>query len=158
MRKKNISGAGVLMLAVIFAFAGVGLVSAQTGQPPEPAQDVSDAELQQFAVALQSIQDAQQQVQEDMQVIVQDSALGEERFNEIHETVNTTGDMPADANESEMQDYQMVVQELSEVQQDLQMEMATIVEDAGMEVERFNAIVMAIQQDEELWQRIQQLM
>ncbi|TVR74019.1 MAG: DUF4168 domain-containing protein, partial [Spirochaetaceae bacterium] len=114
--------------------------------------------LEQFAQALQTIQEAQQDVQMEMQEIVHGSVLGEERFNEIHETVNTTGEMPGNVDESEAQNYNTIVQELSTVQQDLQIEMATIVEDSGMEVERFNSIVMAIQQDEELWQRIQEIM
>lgn len=146
----------VLLQAILLLLAAVA-VSAQTRQPPAPAESVDDVELEQFAEALQAIQVAQQQVQMDMQEAVQGSTMGEERFNEIHESVNTSGEVPGDADEAEIQDYQVIVQELSEIQQDLQMEMATIVEDAGMEVERFNAIVMAIQQDESLWQRVQEV-
>lgn len=148
----------VLIIVTMLTIAMTGLAFGQTGQPPAPAENVDDAELQQFAQALNSIQTAQQEVQIEMQEIVAASPMGEERFNEIHETVNTTGEMPGNANEAETQDYQQIVQELSTVQQDLQVEMATIVQDTGMEVERFNSIVMAIQQDEDLWQRIQQIM
>lgn len=148
----------LVLLGAALTLALSGIAFAQTGQPPTPAENVGDAELEQFAQALQTIQGAQQDAQMEMQEIVQSSALGQERFNEIHETVNTTGEMPANVGDSEAQDYSVIVEELSTMQQDLQMEMATIVQDAGMEVERFNAIVMAIQQDEELWQRIQQIM
>ena len=148
----------VAVMTAVFSVMAMVTVSAQTGQPPTPAQNVDDSEIEQFAEALQAIQVAQQQVQEDMQDIVQESTLGEERFNEIHETVNTTGDVPGNADEAEVQDYNMIVQELSEIQQNLQMEMATIVQDTGMDVERFNAIVMAIQQDESMWERVQDYM
>lgn len=148
----------LLILGTALIMVVSGLAFAQTGQPPAPAEDVGEAELEQFAQALQTIQEAQQDVQMEMQEIVHGSALGEERFNEIHETVNTTGEMPGNVDESEAQNYNTIVQELSTVQQDLQIEMATIVEDSGMDVERFNSIVMAIQQDEGLWQRIQEIM
>lgn len=146
----------IMVSVLILALSGVAV--AQTGQPPAPAEDVAEQELEQFAQALQSIQAAQQDVQLEMQEIIRASTLGEERFSEIHETVNSTGDMPGNARESEAEDYSTIVQELSVVQQDLQVEMASIVQDSGMEVERFNSIVMAIQQDEELWGRIQQIM
>lgn len=144
----------VALLAVLLALVFVGGVSAQAEQPA-PASEVSGAEVEQFAQALQGIQGAQEEVQQDMERIVGGSSLGEERFGEIHDAVNTTGDVPGDASEGEVESYSAIVQELSAIQQDLQMQMASIVEDHGLDVERFNAIVMAIQQDEQLWERVQ---
>ncbi|WP_076489121.1 DUF4168 domain-containing protein [Alkalispirochaeta americana] len=144
----------ITALTVVLALGVVGGISAQTEQPA-PAADVSGAEIEQFAQALQGIQGAQEEIQQDMQRIVGGSSLGEERFGEIHDSVNTTGDVPGDASEGEVESYSAIVQELSAVQQDLQMQMASIVEEQGLDVERFNAIVMAIQQDEQLWERVQ---
>jgi hypothetical protein len=143
--------------AVVF-LAASAMVAAQTGAPPAAAENVNDAELEQFAQALQGIQVAQQEIQVEMQQIVQESPLGEERFNEIHEVVNTTGNVPDNANDTEIEHYGAVVEELGAIQQNLQLEMATIVEENDMEVERFNAIVMAIQQDEQIWNRVQEMM
>ena len=145
-----------MALAILFAVSAVAM--AQTGAPPAAAENVDDAELEQFARALQGIQVAQQEIQLEMQQVVQGSPLGEERFNEIHEVVNTTGNVPDNANDAEVEQYSAVVEELGTIQQDLQLEMASIVEDNEMEVERFNAIVMAIQQDEQIWNRVQDLM
>lgn len=161
MKMTKLYGKKILATTVVLLLAGGVMVSAQTGDPgqaPAPATNVDNVELEQFAEALQGIQTAQEEVQQEMQEVVEASPLGQDRFNEIHEVVNTTGDVPGDVDDTEVESYSAIVQELSGIQQDLQMQMATIVEENGMDVERFNSIVMAVQQDEEMWQRVQQAM
>lgn len=109
-----------LMTATAHAQEDAATQSADQAQATAPAQDFSDAQLQQFADASKEIavlsQDYTKRLQE---------AEGEEAQQEVR----------MEANE----------------------EMVKVVEDSGLDVDTFNAIGQAIQQDPELMQRVQEM-
>jgi len=109
-----------MMTATAHAQEDAATESADQAQATAPAQDFSDAQLQQFADASKEIavlsQDYTKRLQE---------AEGEEAQNEVR----------MEANE----------------------EMVKVVEDSGLDVDTFNAIGQAIQQDPELMQRVQEM-
>lgn len=109
-----------LMTATAHAQEDAATQSADQAQATAPAQDFSDAQLQQFADASKEIavlsQDYTKRLQE---------AEGEEAQQEVR----------MEANE----------------------EMVKVVEESGLDVDTFNAIGQAIQQDPELMQRVQEM-
>ena len=109
-----------MMTATAHAQEDAAPQSADQAQATAPAQDFSDAQLQQFADASKEIavlsQDYTKRLQE---------AEGEEAQQEVR----------MEANE----------------------EMVKVVEDSGLDVDTFNAIGQAIQQDPELMQRVQEM-
>ena len=109
-----------LITATAHAQEDAATQSADQAQATAPAQDFSDAQLQQFADASKEIavlsQDYTKRLQE---------AEGEEAQQEVR----------MEANE----------------------EMVKVVEESGLDVDTFNAIGQAIQQDPELMQRVQEM-
>ncbi|MDT8880276.1 DUF4168 domain-containing protein [Halomonas saccharevitans] len=94
--------------------------SADQSQATAPAQDFSDAQLQQFADASKEIAVISQEYTKQLQ-----SAEGDEAQQAVRKEAND--------------------------------EMVQAVQDSGLEVNTFNAIGQAIQQDPELMQRVQEM-
>ncbi|MEQ6888742.1 DUF4168 domain-containing protein [Halomonas sp. CS7] len=93
---------------------------ADQSQATAPAQDFSDAQLQQFADASKEIAVISQEYTKQLQ-----SAEGDEAKQTVRQEAND--------------------------------EMVKAVQDSGLEVNTFNAIGQAIQQDPELMQRVQEM-
>jgi hypothetical protein len=162
----------ILTVAVALAlFAwGVPPAAAQQQQqaPPEmpapqaPDIEVGEQELSQFATALKQMQAVQRESRQEMDAIIQDEGLSEQRFTEIlqsqrDEEAAEDSDIQA-ATEQEMQQFEQAKDRMIDVQRDTQSQMQQIVESEGLELQRFNRILAAVQQDPELQQRLQQLM
>jgi len=109
-----------LMTATAHAQEDAASESADQAQATAPAQDFSDAQLQQFADASKEIAVLSQDYTQRLQ-----AAEGEEAQQEVR----------MEANE----------------------EMVKVVEESGLDVDTFNAIGQAIQQDPELMQRVQEM-
>ncbi|TVR91305.1 MAG: DUF4168 domain-containing protein [Spirochaetaceae bacterium] len=151
---------GTVIGAVSMIFAAP--VVAQTGfeAPPQQAEiNVSDGELASFADAMGDLQEIQFEAQTEVNEMVESSELDTARFNEIHNALNNPEfDMPADVTDGERDTYESLIGSIGEVEQAMQADIQTVVSDAGLEVERFNEIAMAVQSDPELFERLQEYM
>lgn len=143
----------------------LGLISgpavfAQTAQPaesPETQQiNVSDAELEKFANAIQALQTAEQDSQQKMMAIVEEQDLSIEKFNEIHQAKMQNAEVKA--SEEDQKKHQKAVAKLEELQSEIMQLMESIVTSKGLSMERFQQIAAAMQSSPELQQRLQQLM
>jgi hypothetical protein len=65
------------------------------------------------------------------------------------------GDAPTEA---EQQEFAKLVQAIQTIQRESNQAMIAAVEDQGMDIQRYNQIAQAVQQDQELMQRIQELL
>ncbi len=161
MTQKNKVRTLVISLTVaIFLIAGMPLVAQMPdfGQQPE-VEDVSDEELDRFVDALQVVEEIQIETQTAMTDAIEAEGMSEQRFSEIHNAQqNPEMDLGDEISEAEEQAYESVLAELMEVQQGAQQEMQDAVSDEGFDVQRFNEIIMAIQQDQELAQRVQEML
>lgn len=128
------------------------------GVMPLLAQNsVTDEELASFADALNSVQAIQQQMVSDSQASVAGSELGEQRFQELFQAEQAGTDPEALPSESEQAEFDRVLQELQQIQQDSNQQMAEAVREEGLQVDRFNQIAQAVQQDQSLMQRLQDI-
>ena len=134
-----------------------GQPSPQTPQQP-PELEVSESELEQFAAAIRNVQDIQLEVQEHLRELIADSELDQQRFQEIHAaSLNPQIQMPEDVSDAEEAAYDELLHELVNLEHEAQQRMQTVVRDAGLEVMRFNEIATAIQQDDELYAAMEDL-
>ncbi|MCA1753308.1 MAG: DUF4168 domain-containing protein [Spirochaeta sp.] len=151
---------GAIIGAVSMVFAAP--VVAQTGfeAPPQQAEvDVSDGELADFAVAMDDLQEVQFEAQTEVNEMVEGSDLDTARFNEIHNALNNPEfDMPEDVTSGERDTYDSLISAIAEIEEAMQADIQTVVTEAGMEVERFNEIAMAVQSDPTLFERLQEYM
>ncbi|MFW5801052.1 MAG: DUF4168 domain-containing protein [Spirochaeta sp.] len=144
------------LLALLFAAPLAAQELPAQQQQPEQEADFSDEEIESFASALVAIEEIQTGMQEDFNVIIEDSGMDSERFYELHSHyTQTQGELPEDVSSSESDRFQGVFEELVEAEQSTQEEMITAVENEGLDVETFNAIVAVAQQNPELWEEIQ---
>lgn len=142
--KKVISTVGIFLFTLFAA-------TAQT------EGTVTDAELQKFAQAYQSVQQANQVIQQKMVVAIEEEGLTPERFNELYEAkMDPEKESDATEEESEKIDAAMVV--IQEIQTASQEEMENKIKEHGLTMQQFQKIGAQIQQSPELQQKMQAMM
>ncbi len=165
MKNRRFNLSMVLTVLILAALFVTPVAAQQEGfddpmqQPEAPQVDVDSAELDQFADAMNEVQEIQIDSQTRIESEIDASELDQQRFQEIHSAaINPQVEAPEDISDAEQAAYDDLLDDLVNVEQEAQEEMQMAVQDAGLDVERFNEIATAIQQDDELWQRLQERM
>lgn len=147
------------MIVAIFAFFSMP-VQAQFQMPPQeaPQIEVSDEELELFIDASMNAQTVQMQSQQEMIAIVDEEGIEVNTYNEIMQA-QQMGQPLEDigVTESDIEKFERAQEQIQVVEERMERDLAQAVEEEGMEMERFQEINMAIQQDPELQQRAQQM-
>lgn len=126
-------------------------------QMQQPAQDIdlSEDEIGLFADAVIKIQEVQMGSQQDMMKIIQDEGLDVKTYNQVAQGLQSGQSADEiDVTEEEMEKFNNASEEIRGMQQDMQDEIATAIEDAGMEMARFQEINRAVEQDPELQKKV----
>ena len=147
------------MIAAVFAFFSVP-VQAQFQMPPQeaPQIEVSDEELELFIDASMTAQTVQMESQQEMIAIVDEEGIEVSTYNEIIQAQQMGQPLEnIDVSASDIEKFERAQEQIQEVEVRMERNLAEAVEEEGMEMERFQEINMAIQQDPELQQRAQQM-
>lgn len=119
--------------------------------------DLSDEEMEQFVEAIVKAQELQMESQEEMMDIVEGEGISVEMYNQITQAQQMgQSEEDIDASAEDMQNYNNALEKIMEVEERLEPQMVEAIEETGMDMERYQEINMAVQQDPELQQRIQQ--
>ncbi|MFO7780856.1 MAG: DUF4168 domain-containing protein [Spirochaetia bacterium] len=153
---------------VLFLLMGLGLtLSAQAGsQAPGdqgaqvPDVDPDSGEFDRFVDALKTVQNVQQDVNEEIDQLIADSPLSEEDFGQIHRELQgqpdrDNGRSGSEISEMEREQYRDLMERIGSTQESSQEEMISAIEDNGLDVNRFNEIMMAARSDAELQEKLQ---
>ncbi|MFO7849524.1 MAG: DUF4168 domain-containing protein [Spirochaetia bacterium] len=134
-----------------------GQPEGQQGQPPA-AEDVTDEELQQFSDVYTVVQEIQEDLNQEVSKMIEDSSFDEQTFHNLFQA-QSTGDQSAteDLSDAEQQEFEELTTKITEMQNAQQENMVAAVEDEGLTVERFNGILSAMQQDTELFEKFQEI-
>ncbi|MFP4011197.1 MAG: DUF4168 domain-containing protein, partial [Spirochaetaceae bacterium] len=128
-------------------------------QQQAPEVDPESEEFNRFVDALETVQEVQQEVNEEIDGVIADSSMSEEEFGEIHQQLQGQPDREdgqgADISDDEREEYRSLIDEIGAAQEDSQEEMISAIEENDMNVERFNEIMMAARSDAELQERLQ---
>lgn len=127
------------------------------GQGQTTEVDLSDQELEQFVEAIMSAQELQMESQEEMMEIVENEGISVEMYNQISQAQQmgqTEEEIGASA--EDMENYNNALEKIMEVEERLEPQMVAAIEESGMDMQRYQEINMAVQQDPALQQRIQQ--
>lgn len=147
------------MIAAVFAFFSMP-AQAQFEMPQEapPQIEVSDEELELFIDASMNAQTVQMQSQQEMIAIVDEEGIEVNTYNEIMQA-QQMGQPIEDlgVTESDLEKFERAQEQIQEVEVRMERDLTEAVEEEGMDMERFQEINMAIQQDPELQQRAQQM-
>ena len=132
---------------------------APQGQQQAPqAKDISQEELEKFANAVEQIQTIQQESQQQMAQAVESTGLSEQRYKQIDKAQqNPNAEGTSEVSDQEMQKFQQAQSKLAEIQKQSQSKMEQAVKDVGLEVQQFNRIFAAIQQNPELLKKVRQM-
>lgn len=141
---------------VVFFFLGVTGIFAQQPQQPNQPAEVSDAELKQFASAYDRVQSIDQQLQHKMVSAIQKEGLEIQKFNEI---LNAQQDpnQEADATEEELEKFAVVHKAIEQIQSQGQQDIQKVIIDNNLTLNRYQEIMMAVQSDPALQQKLQEL-
>ncbi|USR91737.1 DUF4168 domain-containing protein [Phormidium yuhuli AB48] len=163
MLKQLLAGSTLMGLLL---FGGASTVNAQQAPAPQPGgmqetpqMDVSESDLERFAIAIQQIQAIERQAQAQMIEVIEAQGLTIDRFNEIAQSQQDP-EMQAqvDVSNEEAQTFEQAVERISGIRQEAEMEMETAVQQEGLDVQEFNMISQAVQQDPSLQQRVMEML
>lgn len=139
-------------------------VQAQTPPAQQPTAPtaaptkVSPDELKKFASAVKQMLAVTTDAETQMMAAVQKEGLSPTRFKEIYQSQRDPKTKPASpVTPKEQQSYTQAVAQLTKIQQDAQVKMDKIVQDEGLNSQRFGQIFATVRGDEKLWQEVQKL-
>ncbi|GAA5521217.1 DUF4168 domain-containing protein [Aliifodinibius salicampi] len=126
-------------------------------QQAAPDVDLSEEEAETFADAIIAAQKVQAGAQQELVSIIEDEGLDIQTYQKIAQA-SQQGQEPADSviEDGDMDKFDSANESIKEAQQGIQSDVADAVEEAGMEMERFQEINRAVQQDPELQKQIRQ--
>ena len=149
----------VLMTAIILT--GIAITgTAQQGlqlQQQQSSSEVSDKELKKFAGAMQQTQQVQQEYQQEMVDGISETGLEVQRFNELAQA-SQDPNAEVNASDQEMKQFNKAVEIVQKKQAEMQEEAQKAIDDSGLEPQRYQEIMAMVQQDQELQQRLQNMM
>lgn len=152
----------LIFAGIFMVMLSAGLLFAQVQQPQAPdvpsPDEISDDELLTFVDASDAIQPIQQSAQQDMQEVVEDEGMEWQRFQQIMMSMqNPQAAGQMDLSEEEEESIQNVQPKLQEIQIEATDEIRSEISNQGIEVERYQAIFMSLQQNPELMERLEEL-
>jgi hypothetical protein len=146
---------GIVVVSGIFFIISAPVFAQEASQTVE----IPDNELEDFVSALKDVEEIQETSQQTYTEMIEEEGMTEQRFGEIHnanQNPDSTGEI--EISDQENESYQVLLGQLIEMQQEAQQEMQAAVTDNGLEVPRFNEILVAVQQDPGLQERVQELL
>lgn len=123
----------------------------------EPSQiEVSDQELEKFAVVIQELRSIRMESRDEMSQALQEIGLSPELFREILQAKQDP-EAESDASDEELQKFDSATQELAQIQKETQSDMQAAVESQGLKVSRFQEILSAVREQPDLQKQVQQI-
>lgn len=125
-------------------------------QQQPPADDIVEDELRQFAEGMQQIRSINEDTQEEMLSALEESGLDLQQYREMSQKVQSP-DAQEDVTAQERQQLQQANQTLQQISQEAEQKQSEIIQNSGLEPERFQEIFVAVRQDSGLLAQYQEL-
>lgn len=126
-------------------------------QKMEQTTDVSDANLKKFADAYQEIQLENSKAQQEMVGIIQKEGMDVERFGEI-KNASMDPNSEVDLSKEEKTQYDRANENLEKMKTSFEQKMDDIIKSKGLTSEKFDQIFLAVQNNKDLQQKVQNLL
>lgn len=139
---------------LVFSFVFLPLMSfSQEGKKLEFSGD----EIKEFVLANKAIMKVQQEGEQLMVKAIEKNNMDIESFNKMYQA-SQDPEQEVEAGEKEQKQFEAIMMELVQIQQGLQLQMSEAITETGMELEKFEKMMMAYQQDPNLQQKVNELM
>lgn len=120
--------------------------------------EVTEEDLQRFAVALATIQQVEVQANQYIEDIIDESELSEQRLQEILQMQQLDPiDVEDEVSSSELEEFEQAIEEVSAVHEAAHEQITETIEELGFDLEAFNQLAETIQNDPELMGQLQQM-
>jgi hypothetical protein len=153
--KKSLKGLFTFLLITLFSLGSFAQVPMQA--PAAVPADYSDAELRQFAGAVQKVLNIQEASQGKMMASIEESDLTVDRFNEMLMQGQQQGLDAIEATEEEMTAFNNALNDVQQLQQQMQMDMMDAITEEGLDVQKYQGIMQAYEQNPEIQAKIDAL-
>ncbi len=150
--------ATLLLIGAIFAVSSALAQGMGQQQMPDvpTSEDVSEEELNKFVETISELEPIQVKLQSDMQQVIQDKNISIERFQQLMQAMqNPQMAQQIEITDEEREQIQEIQPDLTDLQMKAQEEMVQKIEENGMDMQRYQAIMMGAQQDQQLMTRLQ---
>ncbi|MFO8235169.1 MAG: DUF4168 domain-containing protein [Bacteroidales bacterium] len=152
---KHLKNLFSLVVATTLILSAIGL-EAQVSEGDQQ-QDVSDEELETFVQVLNETQEYERNAQEEItQAIEENPDIDLQRYQEIMQAQQQGQE--ADMTEKEQEAFSEIQEFAQSKQVELDKKRGEILQDYGMDEQRYTEINQAVQTDQELMQKVQQMM
>ena len=148
----------ILSSFTFIIFLSAQMAFAQQMQQPKPASpdEVSDEELSMFAQTLNKLEPLQQELQNDIEELVKSENMEMQRFQEIMVAMqNPQMSDQAEITDEEQEKIGKMQPKLVELQMGAQEKMVNVIEDNGLQLQRYQELMLGVQQHQELATRLQ---
>ncbi|MFW5684798.1 MAG: DUF4168 domain-containing protein [Spirochaetota bacterium] len=151
-RRSNSTFLGLaLVLPLLLAAPIIGAQSPPGLEQVDEMEPVGDDELEHFVVAFIEVQEIQEDLNETTDERIEESELSERRFYEINQIAQQNDESAlASVSDDELTEYRTVLEDVLEIQNEQQAVMLDVVEEEDLTVDRFNRIMLALREDQEL--------
>jgi hypothetical protein len=139
--KKVILTIGIFMFGVLSIFA-------------QTQEKVSDAQLQKFAEAYQTVQQVNQQIQQKMVTAIEAEGITAKRFNEIYQA-EMNSEVEVDATEDELIKQRAALKKIEGMQSGVQEDMQNKIKEKGLTLEQYEKIGAQLQNNKDLQKKLQ---
>jgi 3-isopropylmalate dehydratase small subunit len=139
--KKVILTIGIFMFGLLSTFA-------------QTDEKVSDAQLQKFAEAYQTVQQVNQQIQQEMLTAIETEGITAKRFNEIYKA-QMDPEVEVDATEDEMAKQKAALKKIEGMQTGVQENMQNKIKEKGLTLEQYEKIGAQLQSNPDLQKKLQ---
>jgi len=138
------------ILTAFMIFALLSNVYAQDApiiqQDGQATNNFEDQDLQKFASAAEKVMMIQQETEQKMVQAIEGENLDIEKFNEILRAQQEEG-TELTATEEEMQSFNSAAENIIKIQTEVQSDMMRVIQDEGLEPQKYEEILMAYQTD-----------
>lgn len=126
---------------------------------PGAAEAIPPEELQKFAKTFGLLKVIQQDAQKEMAEIIQQEGLSQERFEMLYQAQRDPNPQSQpQVSPEEEQKFAQANSKINQVQQESEAKMRQVIQQQGLNPQRFEEILAAVQKDPALQQQVQQLM
>ena len=147
------------LFSLFAVFSATLLMAQQPGQMNMSFEkpEISEEELSEFVEVMPEVNAIQMKFQQEMVAAVQENNMEVQRFNELARAQQNPN-MTVEANETEMQSFNAAMQAVQAIQENLNQQVQGAVSESELTMSRFQEIAMAVNSDQELQQKVQQMM
>lgn len=161
LRVLNCFGWSALLMVSLFIYSS-GL-SAQQLAPDQSGEasntEISDEQIMRFVDISKKINGIQQQAQMEMVSIIQGHGLDVNKFNQMaQQKQNPQADPALSISDQDKLSFDNAMKDLEIYQMEVQQQMEALVIKGNLELDEFNAIMQAYQQNPEIQQKVNELM